>query len=239
MLLLDPLPVAVSSAGEICFFTRNTAPPGFLKANGALLSRTSYASLFAALVKTSVATITIATPGVVTWNSHGLSANDPVKFTTTGALPTGLIAGTTYYVVGASITANTFQLSVTAGAAAIATSGAQSGVQTAINAPFGDRDGSTTFGLPDARGEFLRGWDDGRGVDSGRAFGSAQADELKAHLHTAVEWRATGFDNTGGPYPVMADAAGAAGLRQNLTENTGGTETRSRNLALLACIKYQ
>jgi phage-related tail fiber protein len=38
--------------------------------------------------------------------------------------------------------------------------------------------------VPDLRGEFIRGWDDSRGVDSGSAFGSAQADDFKSHTHT-------------------------------------------------------
>ena len=74
--------------------------------------------------------ITIASPGVVTWTGHGLSADWPVRFTTTGALPTGLVSGTVYYVVGASIATNTFQVSATPGGAAINTSGSQSGTQT-------------------------------------------------------------------------------------------------------------
>ena len=224
---------ASQQAGEVCFFARNTAPTGFLKANGAAVSRTSYAALFAALVKTSVATITLATPGVVTWNSHGLSANDPVKFSTTGALPTGLNAGTIYYVVGASITTNTFQLSATAGGTAIATSGAQSGVQTAINAPFGDGDGSTTFNLPDLRGEFLRGWDDSRAVDANRAFGSAQAADIAPHAHS-MPWRASGslYGGTGSSFTAVENSAGGS------TNNSTGTETRPRNVAFLACVKY-
>lgn len=40
--------------------------------------------------------------------------------------------------------------------------------------------------LPDYRGEFLRGWDNGRGKDSGRGLWSAQADELESHTHTAT-----------------------------------------------------
>jgi hypothetical protein len=76
------------------------------------------------------ATITIASPAVVTRNSHGLSANDTVKFSTTGALPTGITAGTTYYVLATGLTSNTFRISATAGGAAINTSGSQSGVHT-------------------------------------------------------------------------------------------------------------
>lgn len=40
---------------------------------------------------------------------------------------------------------------------------------------YGTGDGSTTYTLPDSRGEFPRFWDDGRGVDISRAVGSFQA----------------------------------------------------------------
>lgn len=79
----------------------------------------------------STVTITIASPGVVTWTGHNFLATSPIVFTTTGALPTGLTAGTTYYVV--SPAANTFQVAATPGGAAINTSGSQSGVHTATN----------------------------------------------------------------------------------------------------------
>jgi len=45
----------------------------------------------------------------------------------------------------------------------------------AIGTNFGGGDGSTTFNVPDLRGEFIRGWDDGRGIDSGRSFASFQS----------------------------------------------------------------
>lgn len=59
-----------------------------------------------------------------------------------------------------------------------------SNLYSIIGTTFGVGDGSTTFNLPDLRGEFIRGWDNGAGVDSGRAFGSNQDDELKSHTHT-------------------------------------------------------
>lgn len=80
--------------------------------------------------KSSAVTITIAVPGVVTWTAHGLLANDEITFSTTGALPTGLTAGTKYYVLAPA--ANTFTLSATPGGAAITTTGTQSGVHTAL-----------------------------------------------------------------------------------------------------------
>jgi hypothetical protein len=76
-------------------------------------------------------TITIAAPGVVTWTGHGLSVNDTIRFTTTGALPTGLAINTTYYVKEV-LSPNTFTVSASAGGAAITTSGTQSGTQTAL-----------------------------------------------------------------------------------------------------------
>ncbi|MFG6139516.1 phage tail protein [Halomonas sp. B23F22_10] len=53
----------------------------------------------------------------------------------------------------------------------------------AIGTTFGAGDGSTTFSLPDYRGEFPRWLDDGRGIDSGRGIAEAQGDQNKAHDH--------------------------------------------------------
>lgn len=102
---------------------------------------------------------------------------------------------------------------------------------SAIGTTFGTGDGSTTFNVPDLRGEFIRGWDDGRGVDSGRTFGTAQADELKSHNHTVT--------TLGGASAVRPEDVGAGnvGSQTSTTSSTGGNETRPRNIALLYCIK--
>ena len=71
-------------------------------------------------------TVTIATPGVIT-TSVTLTANTAITLKTTGALPTGLLVGTIYYVVA---TGSSFSLSLTAGGAAITTTGSQSGVHS-------------------------------------------------------------------------------------------------------------
>lgn len=148
---------AGNMVGEVCFFAMSTAPSGFLKANGATISRTTYAALF-----------------------------------------------------------------------------------TAIGTTFGSGDGSTTFVLPDLRGEFARGWDDGRGVDAGRAFGSAQTDTFKSHNHTmgdgGTTFSAVG-DGAGGPYGSIGRSGGGSS-RSVEFRNTGDAETRPRNVALLACIKF-
>lgn len=57
--------------------------------------------------------------GMVVLRSHNLVAGEPIKFATTGALPTGLTAGTTYYVVDASMTPDSFKVSGTSGGSPI------------------------------------------------------------------------------------------------------------------------
>lgn len=81
-------------------------------------------------LNTATVTVTIASPGVVSHAAHGLSANDPVCFTTSGALPTGLVASTVYFVKTV-VDANSYTLSTTPGGTVIATTGSQSGTHTA------------------------------------------------------------------------------------------------------------
>lgn len=144
-----------------------TAPAGYLKANGALVSRTTYAALFAAI-------------------------------------------GTTG----------------------------------------GAGDGSTTFALPDYRGEFIRGLDDGRGIDTGRVLGSEQLDALQGHLHGVDATRTVTFwwQNGGsGNWPsstgwgnIQNTTTGPSSVQPDGTNGTPRTaaETRPRNVAALICIKY-
>ncbi|HBU7564116.1 TPA: phage tail protein [Enterobacter cloacae] len=61
--------------------------------------------------------------------------------------------------------------------------------------------------LPDLRGEFIRGWDDGRGVDSGRALLSQQSDAMQKISGTAT-------DNS-----VGASASGSGAM--TITEDAG------------------
>lgn len=82
----------------------------------------------------AVVTLSIASPGIVTWTNHGLAAGTPVLFTNSGgALPTGLTAGTIYYVLADTV--NTFKVSATIGGSAINFKGSQSGVHTATANP--------------------------------------------------------------------------------------------------------
>jgi hypothetical protein len=74
--------------------------------------------------RTTIVTITIASPGVVTFVT-AIPDNTAIQLITTGALPTGLVPGTVYYVVNAS--GNTCNLAATAGGTPIVTTGTQSG----------------------------------------------------------------------------------------------------------------
>ena len=179
--------LGIVPSGTVLYFAGQTAPAGWLKANGAAVSRTAYAALFAAI-------------------------------------------GTTY----------------------------------------GAGDFRNTFNLPDLRGEFIRGWDNGRGVDTPRPIGSAQAHALQSHQHglamaadgagddlwfeqvpksafeipkgkTAVAIRDTrNLIDTTTDVPGRSAAFNVPNMatQPNLTqpEYVSG-ETRPRNVALLAIIK--
>jgi phage-related tail fiber protein len=129
----------------------------------------------------------------------------------------------------------------------------------AIGTTYGDGDGFITFTLPDLRGEFIRCWDDQRGVDGGRGIGTIQTDQNKSHSHTATTSNSgshshsyvdtdtvTGFNGlAAGPNYNISDrettrTTGTAGSHSHTVDVTssGGTETRPRNIALLACIKF-
>jgi microcystin-dependent protein len=135
-------------AGSIQYFAGSSAPDGYLKANGATISRTTYADLF-----------------------------------------------------------------------------------TAIGTTFGVGDGSTTFGIPDLRGEFARGWDDARGVDSGRAFGSAQ-NATRINTVSASNYIADEVENS-----VSSSETRFSYISPFASTKSLG-QVRPRNIALLAIIKF-
>lgn len=203
-----------------------TPPAGWLFCAGQNVGRAAYAALFAVLARSATVTITIASPAVASWTGHGLGAGDPVVFRTTGALPSGLTAGTVYYVLATGLATDSFRVSTTPGGAAVNTSGSQSGAHTGWYAPHGDGDGATTFGVPDLRGRVVAGHDDMGGASANRLTGlvagvdgdtlgsaggeeahTSTLNETASHLHT---FGATGsITNSGGANPrAIAGTAG-------------------------------
>jgi microcystin-dependent protein len=120
---------------------------------------------------------------------------------------------------------------------------------TAIGDTFGAGDGSTTFVIPDLRGEFVRGWDNGRGVDASRAFSSAQDEAFKLHGHPSrrLVTQGGGADSDGGGLLIDSTASQVnmsayTGTPSNVygrhIGGEGGDETRPRNIAMMYCIKF-
>ncbi|EPI5821878.1 phage tail protein [Escherichia coli] len=90
--------------------------------------------------------------------------------------------------------------------------------------------------LPEARGDFIRIWDDGRGVDSGRALLSAQSDDFKTHEHKILGTNGSGSNSVFSAVPNSAPFYASAvsqpgGGSLPAFQNPGGTETRPRNIA--------
>lgn len=107
-----------------------------------------------------------------------------------------------------------------------------------LGTTYGVGDGSSTFNVPDLRGEFPRFWDASRGVDSGRGIGTTQAADIAAHTHGLstlgnAEADSQSTDSGG----LIGSAIGVAGAIDNDTEASTGSETRPRNFALMAVIK--
>lgn len=162
-----------SIVGTVAFFARSSAPTGWLKCNGAAISRTDYADLF-----------------------------------------------------------------------------------DSIGTDYGVGDGSTTFNLPDLRGEFVRCWDDSRGIDTGRSLTSTSVADIQ-------DWAVQNFSGAFNTATSLSDQVSSSGITyrssnygveayyQRLPERNASrvtidasreintsTETRPRNVPLLSCIKY-
>ena len=132
--IASPAVVTVAAApplGTTVAFTTTGALPTGVTVNTPyyIFNRTSTTyNLATTAGQYQTATISIGAPAVIT---VGTAPNngEVVTFSTTGTLPTGIVAGTNYFVVNR--TSTTFNISATSGGSAITTSGSQSGVQTA------------------------------------------------------------------------------------------------------------
>ncbi|PZW49696.1 phage tail protein [Pseudomonas sp. URMO17WK12:I2] len=103
--------------------------------------------------------------------------------------------------------------------------------------PTGTRNpGGAYLVLPDARGEFRRGYDDGANRDSGREWASWQDQSIQGHTHsgfTTTAFLQAGAGGIGGPAAQgLTNATGAASV-----VGTSGV-TRPRNINPLVCIRY-
>lgn len=104
-----------------------------------------------------------------------------------------------------------------------------------IGTTYGAGNGSTTFNVPDLRGEFVRGWDHGRGIDGGRTIGSTQDEAVNAgdlSLDLFSETNIAHDSSAEGDRTVSSSGTPTTGFI------SGGTETRPRNVALLYAIRY-
>ena len=121
-----------------------------------------------------------------------------------------------------------------------------------IGTTWGAGDGSSTFNVPDFRGEFLRGWDDGKGTDSGRGFASTQDYAVHDFLndiqaYTASPWssqylyipptRATWASRNPYYWTTYFNPSGKFRWNPSNLSKSGAPETRPRNIAVLYIIK--
>ena len=134
-----------------------------------------------------------------------------------------------------------------------------------LSTTHGAGDGSSTFNLPDLRGQFVRGWDNSAGVDASRVFGSTQTDQNKNHTHTTDSVTLTGGirkisegfgagGSASGVFTKTADGnntiTGSSSTSpvggvdfdgthtHTISSSGGGTEARPTNLALMYIIKF-
>lgn len=242
--------------GTIIQSIRETAPSGFLLCNGAEYLFSDYLDLFSVLpIKTNTITFTIASPCVVTWNSHGLATGQSIQFSSTGTLPTFSVFQAVYYI--RKIDSNTFHLyntlsnamNINATTGRINTSGTQSGTHTGESYLYGNGDGSTTFNVPDLRGASPRG----AGTSSGYiepsilTLGEKTDDQLQGHRHLSLSSLFANTDGTsdipnlGGIYIRVNSTSSTTGNPATDTQNgtpRTGTETRSKTQAVNFYIKF-
>jgi len=123
--------------------------------------------------------VTFTLPGADGTNGQMLQTNGSgaLSFTTVAGVPTGAV----FCMAVATVPSGYLECN---GAAVSRTTYAV--LFAVIGTQYGVGNGSSTFNLPDLRGEFVRGFDNGRGIDSGRSISATpQSDQNKQHNHSA------------------------------------------------------
>ena len=197
--------------------------------------------------------LTLTLPATDGSNGQALTTNGSgaLAFATVGGVPVGAV-----FYFAASTEPTGF---LKCNGAAVPRTGQYAALFAVTGTTYGVGNGTTTFNLPDLRGEFIRGWDDGKGVDPARVFGLPQGyATAKPQTTTATRLlgdgttttidasttnpSAIGFTRisktTEGVTTGSVDSANAGQEIDVLQGVTGDAETRPRNVALLACIKY-
>ena len=120
-----------------------------------------------------------------------------------------------------------------------------------IGETWGNGDGSTTFNLPDLRGQFVRGWDHGAGTDpdaasrtdrgdgtTGDHVGTQQADANKQHNHNLTHPVSYDLEDTSVETWETKAGLRHLGTASLNTTNSGGNEARPKNVGLMFIIGY-
>jgi len=113
-----------------------------------------------------------------------------------------------------------------------------------IGTTYGAGNGSTTFNIPDLRGEFIRGFDNGRGVDGGRAIGTEQISQANSieNIETGGgsfnEPGVSNIPDDGNSSEWVRSGQGGGSSFITIRAKKKGVETRPRNIAMMYCIKY-
>lgn len=242
--------VSGSSSAPGLYFTGNTST-GLFSPNANILSITSSGTE----VLRVNANTTISTYTQMNLVAGGTSVTPPSGDNSTNIATTAFVANSavpagTIIMYGASTPPSGY-LECNG---AVCNTSTYANLFAAIGYNFGGS--GTNFYLPDMRGMFARGWDDGRGIDAGRAFGTTQADIFAQHTHGVNESphehgmlnnANNGFGNhtgsgengpTGSPSGVWQNFNSGPASTGITINPTGGAETRPKNVALMYCIKY-
>lgn len=213
----------LSLVGQIAFFPVSSPPAGFLKANGAVVSQTTYAALYA-LCGSQFNT---GGEGAGNFRLPDLRGEflrgyddgrgvDQTLLTGTRTASSAVITGlarTDFMVAGMGVSGTGIP-----GGATIASVDSASQITLSSSSVTGSGATALTF--------------------TGRKFGSAEPGQIESHAHN--------FDAAGNQYFLLRTSGGSLGLttgggatiNPSTVVATGGPETRPRNVALLACIKY-